>query len=328
MARPKALAPARQYHLSGQSVVQIGGQTIYLGKHDSPESIARYAVLIGIYQANGLTLPDGFDVASLDERAAFLLGMSAPVVDQTKQPKLVKHVTALCREHIKKRYANNQAETYRMTNLCDDLDQQEDHRKADEYGPLALQEQRQRWIDGGMRPDELCRLRPMDIDRTGETWIYRIVEHKTAKKGKLRVVPLLTDARDAITDYLNRSPESYCFSPMESVAWWHAQKRSERKTKVQPSQRSRASENPRKKPGMRYTATSYRQSIQRAAKRAGVEQWHPYQIRHLSLTIVRDVIGIEAAQAFAGNSQASMTQHYAKQSEAKAIEAAKAAPKL
>ncbi len=50
MARPKAQAPAGQYHLSGQSIVQIGGQSFYLGKHDSPESIARYAVLVGIYQ--------------------------------------------------------------------------------------------------------------------------------------------------------------------------------------------------------------------------------------------------------------------------------------
>jgi len=51
MARPKAKAPARQYHISGQSVVRIAGRDIYLGKHDSPESIARYAVLVGIYHS-------------------------------------------------------------------------------------------------------------------------------------------------------------------------------------------------------------------------------------------------------------------------------------
>ncbi len=46
MARPKAKAPARRYHMSGNSVVTIAGRDFYLGKHDSPESIARYAVLI------------------------------------------------------------------------------------------------------------------------------------------------------------------------------------------------------------------------------------------------------------------------------------------
>ncbi len=61
MARPKAKAPSLRYHLSGQSVVTIDGRDYYLGKHDSPESLARYAVLIAAYQAGGLTLPDDFD---------------------------------------------------------------------------------------------------------------------------------------------------------------------------------------------------------------------------------------------------------------------------
>lgn len=46
MARPKSKAPNRRYHMSGQSVVTIAGRDIYLGPHDSPESIARYAVLM------------------------------------------------------------------------------------------------------------------------------------------------------------------------------------------------------------------------------------------------------------------------------------------
>ena len=57
MPRQKAKAPARRYHISGQSIVTLNGRDFYLGPHDSPESIARYAVLIGIYQRNGLSLP-------------------------------------------------------------------------------------------------------------------------------------------------------------------------------------------------------------------------------------------------------------------------------
>jgi len=74
MARPKAKVPTRQYRISGQSVVRIAGRDFYLGPHDSAESIGRYAVLVGIYQSNGLTLPDDFDAASLDVQAAALLG--------------------------------------------------------------------------------------------------------------------------------------------------------------------------------------------------------------------------------------------------------------
>ncbi len=57
MARPKAAAIARSHHISGQPIVRIDGKDFYSGKHDSPESIARYAVLIGIYQQNDLRLP-------------------------------------------------------------------------------------------------------------------------------------------------------------------------------------------------------------------------------------------------------------------------------
>jgi len=54
MARPKAKAPSLRCHMSGQSVVTLDGKDYYVGKH---ESLARYAVLIGIYQPNGLRLP-------------------------------------------------------------------------------------------------------------------------------------------------------------------------------------------------------------------------------------------------------------------------------
>ncbi len=55
---------------------------------------------------------------------------------------------------------------------------------------------------------------------------------------------------------------------------------------------------------------------------------HPYQLRHLAATVVREALGIEATQALLGHSQIAMTEHYAKLTEAKAIEAAKHAPKL
>ena len=414
MARPKAKAPARQYHISGQSVVRISGRDIYLGKHDSPESIARYAVLVGIYQANGLNLPEDFDAATLDERAAVLLGQAAPgavASHQGEQAFLVRHVTAAYRLHIETKYANSAAELHRLKQVCDQLDKRDGDVLADDYGPLRLQAQRQRSIDEGkarvyvnrltnvviriwkfavsqelvdesswrrlravealragqteapekepigpvdiavvratakeltpvlkaliriqvatgMRPSDLCRMKPRDIDRSGDVWVYRPAKHKNANKGKIKAVPLIGDAREAIIDYLARPADSYCFSPAESMAWYRAKQRVNRKTKVQPSQESRAKANPRKQPGECFTPTSYRQSIQRAAKRAKTEHWFPYQIRHLAGTVIRDALGVEAAQAVLGHSHAAMTEHYAKQSLQKAIDAAKVAPKL
>ena len=413
MARPKSALPQMRVHLSGQGFVRIGDRNFYLGKYGSPESLARYAILIAEYQANQLRLPEDFDVRDIDERAGLLLSkeVELPPEHLEKKPILLLHLTAAYREHAKVAYEKSKSELRRILLLCDELDEQDGSMHADEYGPRALQKQRQRWVDSGkarrycnrltnlvirmyrwsvsqelvtenawsrlrsldalrigqtkaketkaiqpvsldvvratikelppilramirvhvatgMRPSELCNMRPCDIDRTGVEWMYRPELHKNKNKGKGRAIPILGDAREAITDYLNRDAKSCCFSPMESVSWQQATKRSERKSKVQPSQASRAKDNPEVQPGDRYTQDSYRRAVARACKRAQVAQWHPYQLRHLNLTEIRDVLGVEHAQAMGGHSRIDMTEVYAQQSERRAIEAARHAPTL
>ena len=417
MARPKAKAPTRQYHISGQSVVRIAGRDFYLGPHDSPESIARYAVLIGIYQANGLTLPDDFDAASLDIQAAALLGVQSPqtaAAEQAKQPKLVRHITAASREVARAKFANAPVDRKRHERLCDKLDAKFGDVPADAFGPIKLREFRddlvaeglaRKYVNRltnlvigmfkhavaselidvakveqlktleplrrgqttapetepiepanldhvratakylspvlkamlriqiatGMRPKEIFYMRPMDIDRSGPVWVYRLGDHKTSWAGKRKVVPLVDDAREAITDYLQRDPEAFCFSPAESMAWVRAKRTAERVTPHGPG-RNRPGSNrkadPKRTPGDQYTAVSYCQAIQRAAKTAGVPKWHPYQCRHLTATVVRAALGIEDTQALLGHSTATMTAHYARESIEAATRAAKAAPKL
>ncbi len=109
------------------------------------------------------------------------------------------------------------------------------------------------------------------------------------------------------------------------MAWFRAKLRSERKGY---GSYKRLKSEPKKQPGDCFDSHSYRQSLQRAAKRAGVEHWTPYQLRHLAGTVVREALGPEAAQALLGHANISMTEHYAKITERKAAEAAKHAPKL
>ncbi|QDV44385.1 site-specific tyrosine recombinase XerC [Stieleria neptunia] len=180
----------------------------------------------------------------------------------------------------------------------------------------------------GMRPSEVCKMRPCDIDQNGTEWIYRPSSHKTAHRGKTKGVPIVGDAKLALIPYMKREPEAFCFSPKEAVEWRNAQLRKNRKTKVQPSQVSRKKANPKKLPRDRYDASSYRHAIQRAAKKAGTDHWYPYQLRHTAASVVREALGVEYAQALLGHSRPSMTEHYAKLSEAVAIEAAKRAPSI
>lgn len=404
MARPRAEAPTLRYHISGLSVVTLDGKDYYLGKHNSPESLARYAVLINRYQQNGLRLPEGFELSELEGEALSLLAPSPQQVHLENEPLTVKHLTASYREYIREKYSSR-SEVARKCKVCDALDTHFGEMRIEQFGPKALLLQRSRWLkDGdkcrsyvnkccgevvrcfkwgvsqeiveestwrrlisieplrsgegfenakrqpvsidvvratacelspivkamlaihiqtGMRPAELCDMRPKDIDRSGEVWLYRPAQHKTKHHGKPRVIPILGDAREALIEYLNRAPDSHCFSPKEADAWFRAKLRSERK--------GYGSYKPTKgtlRAGTKYSPQSYRQAIERAAKRAKVGHWVPYQLRHLNLTEVRQALGIEHAQALGGHSRMDMTEHYAQQTIERAIEAARSAPTL
>jgi integrase len=54
----------------------------------------------------------------------------------------------------------------------------------------------------GMRPNEVCRLTLGEVDRSGEVWLYRPSQHKTAHHGKDRVIPLGPRARAALVAFL------------------------------------------------------------------------------------------------------------------------------
>ncbi len=139
MARPKAKAPARRYHISGQSVVTIDGRDFYLGMHDSSESIARYACLIAAYRATGLSLPQGFDLSSLDAQVAVILGHACSLPQQqSKEPVLVRHVTALYRAHVAEKYRNAKEELNRNNKLCDEIDADFGDIVASDFGPVRL----------------------------------------------------------------------------------------------------------------------------------------------------------------------------------------------
>ncbi len=146
----------------------------------------------------------------------------------------------------------------------------------------------------GMRPDEVCTIRPVDIDRSSEVWEYNVDGHKTEHHGKRRTVFIGPVGQAILTPYLLRPEEEYCFRP-------------KRHTPVPRAKR-------------RYRVDSYRQAIKRAAKRAGVPHWSPNQLRHTAATEVRKRFGLETVQVVLGHSKANTTELYAERDVAKGIE--------
>ena len=82
----------------------------------------------------------------------------------------------------------------------------------------------------GCRPGEVCRLRPCDVDRNSEVWVYCPASHKTEHHGRERRIFIGPQAQAILLPYLLRDPEACCFSPAESERQRRARQREQRKT--------------------------------------------------------------------------------------------------
>lgn len=183
-------------------------------------------------------------------------------------------------------------------------------------------------------------MRAGDIDRSRDIWVYRPFTHKTEYRGKTRALAIGPRAQAILAPYLIEKadePEAFLFSPADSLKLFQAERRKNRKSKPQPSQRNRKKPEPKRRINDQYSNDSYAQAIERAVakynaletkaaehenrKPAGVPKWSPNQLRHSAGTEVRNRFGLDTAQAVLGHSSAKVTEIYAEIDFAKAVEA-------
>ena len=117
-------------------------------------------------------------------------------------------------------------------------------------------------------------------------------------------------------------PDAPLFSPRDAREERFRNARKKRKSKVPPSQVNRRKAKPSRVPGTEFTNKVYGHRIRKAALKAGVENWHPNQLRHTFATEVRRVHGLEAAQVLLGHSRADVTQVYSERNLALALKVA------
>ncbi len=177
----------------------------------------------------------------------------------------------------------------------------------------------------GARPSETCSMRPCDIDRTGAVWLYRPSEHKTEHHERGRIIPIGPQGQAILLRYLARDSQAYCFCPADSETKRRAAKHAERVVPIGYGNRpgTNVKRSPKRKPGGRYTADSYRRAIHRACEKHKIEKWAPNRIRHTAGTEIRKKFGLEAAQVTLGHSKADVTQVYAERDLQKAVEVMK-----
>ena len=165
----------------------------------------------------------------------------------------------------------------------------------------------------GCRPSEASRMRLCRIrDQHKAVWRYVPRKHKTSHRGKQRHVPVGPQAQGIVLAHTaGRSDRDYVFTPQRSV----------------PDRKPRGgviSMEPRKpspRAGKRFTKDTLLRAVTRAIVKANkareaeglplLPHWTPYQLRYTRLREIRRRGGQEAAQATAGHSRATMTDHYA-----------------
>ena len=187
---------------------------------------------------------------------------------------------------------------------------------------IAAMVQFQRWT--GARPGEVCLVRPCDVDRSGDVWVYTPHRHKLSWREENidRRITIGANGQQVLQPFLERPAKAYCFSPRESEAMRAKLRRADRRSPMTPSQRARKpKKNRRRPPSAKYVTDSYRRAIGRAvdlaneerkaAGKAALPHWAPNQLRHLRAGEVKEAMGIETASAVLGHMNLRTTEIYA-----------------
>jgi integrase len=94
----------------------------------------------------------------------------------------------------------------------------------------------------GMRPGEVCMMRPCYIDRSGDVWIYEPRRHKTAWRGFSQCKAVPNAAQQIIGPLINGDPNAFIFQPKSAADWANSERiknRQPRKTKRYLSEAAR-----------------------------------------------------------------------------------------
>ncbi len=142
-----------------------------------------------------------------------------------------------------------------------------------------------------MRAQDVCCMRPCDIDTSGPVWCYSPWSWKTEHKSKSRRLFLGPKAQAVLAPLLaGKATDAWLF----------------------PGRR-----------GKSLTPGAYRGQILRVCRQHKIPEWFPLQLRHTALTLVRQRYGLEAAQVAAGHARADVTQIYSARDEALAQKVAR-----
>lgn len=201
-------------------------------------------------------------------------------------------------------------------------------------GPVPKAMVRVQWLTG-MRSDNLCMMRVMDIDTSRDVWLYVPAKHKNAWRERSLVIPLGKRTQKILRPFLDgKLPEDYVFQPPQResrkkspqrtprkhyspVSYYRAIVRACERAFGMPEDLRHIPQKPRKRdlkknPSLSKTWPDERRKRLKLAKAWRKEYcWFPHQIRHAVATRVRQQYKLEGVQVYLGHAHADVSQIYA-----------------
>lgn len=190
------------------------------------------------------------------------------------------------------------------------------------------------WLTGA-RSGEIAAMRTGDIDTRGDVWKYRVREHKTARFGAERVIPLGPRAQAIVKPLMRAELEAFVFSPKRTV-----EERSAAALAARPARgvhriksRRKAAERRKRTWREKYAPEVILHAVRRALEDVNAERiadglepfrrFTVHEIRHAAATRIREQFGLDFAQGALGHKSLAASQIYAKLAETKAVEVAR-----
>jgi integrase len=151
----------------------------------------------------------------------------------------------------------------------------------------------------GMRPQDVCNMRGIDIAEHEPIWIYEVPKHKNKWRGHTLIKAIPRAAQAILKPYMPTDLGQHVFSPMAATAARLGRFVQRRKRKIRD----------------RYDTDSYRRAInyglaKAAREKVEIPHWHPNQLRHSIATEIRQSIGEQAAQIWLGHACLETTSIY------------------
>jgi len=186
----------------------------------------------------------------------------------------------------------------------------------------------------GMRPYEVCEMRPIDIlTDDSDCWLYipgrdktPVGDHKTAHFGRVKVIPLTEKAQQVLIPRIKVFDSmAFIFSPKEAMLEFYKAKSARRKIPLSCGNRpgTNRKDHPLINPGEKYDNNSFCQACKRGCERAGVDIFVPYDLRRTVATGTRAMLGKEAAKVLLGHTKTDTTDIYLLEEVQEAMKVAK-----